>query len=201
MKKKLLLTVVAFGLIAVLWAAIPYLLPTRIALGPCGRDWTSPSSWIPRASPTRSENWSIGQTQGKICYGSPSARGRTVFGQLVSWGELWRAGANEPTRIFVDGSIDLAGIPLEAGRYSIYMLPEPERWEIFVSDSTFHWGNAISSSVRLREVGSSEVPVSSTDRHVEQLTFRWEPVDEQHGSLVLEWESSRVEIPLASREG
>ena len=180
-----------------LWAALPYLLPTRIALGPCGRDWMSPSSWIPRASPTRSESWSIGRTKGKICYGSPSARGRTVFGELVRWGQLWRAGAKEPTRIFVNGPVDFAGIPLQAGRYSIYVLPQPQRWQVFVSDSTYHWGNAISKSVRLREIGSAQLAVSSTAGHVEQLTFRWQPVDDQHGSLVLEWEATRVEIPLA----
>ena len=92
---------------------------------------------------------------------------------------------------------DFAGIPLQAGRYSIYVLPQPQRWQVFVSDSTYHWGNAISKSVRLREIGSAQLAVSSTAGHVEQLTFRWQPVDDQHGSLVLEWEASRVEIPLA----
>lgn len=198
MKKWLLLGMCLVLLVAAAVALSPYLLPTRVALGPCGRDWTSPTSYLPRISPTRSERWSLGGATAKVCYGSPSVREREIFGGLVPWGELWRTGANEPTRIFVDAPILFAGVLLEPGRYSVYTLPGPQQWQIFVSRSTFHWGNAITPAVRAQEVGSATVPVQPTQRHVEQMTFNWEPDDGQHGKLVFEWDATRVEIPVAA---
>ena len=191
MKRLGCLFAVLLGLF-VLWAGLSYWLSPRVALGPCGKDWTSPTSFAPRASPTRSVRFVVGETEGKLCYGSPSARGREVFGGLVPWGELWRTGANEPTRLFLDGPATVAGIPLEAGRYSVYTIPGPETWQLFVSTSTFHWGNQISEIVRELEVGGAELQVSTTGGHVEELTF-----SRDGDALVLEWEATRVEIPLA----
>lgn len=190
--------VAAIGVAAaafVVWAALPHVLPTRIALGPCGKDWTSPTSFLPRASPTRSATVAVGPARVKVCYGSPSARGRKIFGGLVPWGELWRLGANEPTRLFVSAPVDLAGIRLPAGRYSLYAIPRPDEWEIFVSRSTFHWGNDIGPAVRAREVGSLVRPSSKTASFVEQLRIDPEETEEGTG-LAIEWERTRVTLPL-----
>ena len=189
------LLLAAFGVL--IWATIPYWLPTSIALGPCGKDWTSPTSYLPRASPTRSVEFRVGEVEGRVCYGSPSARGREVFGGLVRWSELWRTGANEPTRLFVDGEVEVAGVSLPAGRYSLYTIPGPESWQLFISTSTFHWGNQITSSVRAAEVGSARLQPSPTGDHTEQMKMGWEPVDAGSGRLTLEWEHTRIEIPLA----
>lgn len=198
MKRWLILASLAVGLFLI-WALVPYLLPTKIALGPCGRDWTSPTSYRPKASPMRSARFEVGDVDGKVCYGSPAVRGRTVFGELVPYGELWRTGANEPTRLFVDGAIVLAGIELPAGRYSLYTAPGPETWQLFVSRSTFHWGNEITPDVRSREVGSAIIESRDAVGFVEQLTIEWESGPEGSGVLTLEWEETRLEIPLASR--
>lgn len=194
--KRIPLIVVVALVVFVVWAAIPYWMPTPIALGPCGRDWTSPTSYGPKASPMRELDFSVGGADGKICYGSPSARGREIFGSLVPWGELWRTGANEPTRLFVDSPVELAGIPLDAGRYSIYTLPNPDRWRLYVSRSTFHWGNLITEEVRAREVGSAELPSVEAPDFAEQLRFLWEPGPGATGLLALEWEETRLEIPV-----
>ncbi len=189
------------GIGVLIWATIPYWLPTSIALGQCGKDWTSPTSYQPRASPTRTVEFRVGEVNGKVCYGSPYARGREVFGGLVGWNELWRTGANEPTRLFVDGEVEVAGILLPAGRYSLYTIPGPKSWQLFVSDSTFHWGNQISSSVRAAEIGSARLESSTTAEHVEQMTMNWETADDGSGRLTLEWERTRIEIPLADASG
>jgi len=196
--RRIPLVVVAAFVVFLVWAVIPYWMPTSIALGPCGRDWTSPTSYGPKASPMREVTFGVGDTEAKVCYGSPSVRGREVFGVLVPWGELWRMGANEPTRLFVNGPIEIAGIPLDAGRYSLYTVPNADHWQIFVSRSTFHWGNLISEDVRAREVGNADVRPSSTPEFVEQMTLGWEADSSDSGLLTLEWEETRVEIPVAS---
>jgi hypothetical protein len=180
-------------------AMAPYVVPTRVALGPCGRDWTSASSYLPRASPTESITFKDDGFSMKVCYGSPSARGREVFGGLVSWGELWRMGANEPTRVFVDAAVDFGGVALPPGRYSIYAIPGRDEWRLMVSESTFHWGNAISTSVRAREVGSFAVEPEGLEQAVEALRFQWRSAgDGQPGSLEMQWAATRIAIPVRS---
>lgn len=199
-RRSIVLLALGVLVLAVGFAVTPYALPTSVALGPCGRDWTSPSSYLPRSSPTRSVTWTLGETSAKLCYGSPSARGRAIFGGLIPWWELWRTGANEPTRLFIDGPVEVAGISLGAGRYSLYTRPAPDYWEVWISESTFHWGNAISSAVRAREVGTAMLRVGATDGAVESLGFSWQAKGSERGVLRLEWESTRIDIPIAVAE-
>jgi Protein of unknown function (DUF2911) len=197
--KRFLAGAVAALALCVAWAALPYLLPTAIALGPCGKDWTSPTSWKPRVSPTESLTFAAGDVGAKVCYGSPSVRGRLIFGGLVPFGELWRLGANEPTRLFTDGPLDVAGIALPSGRYSLYAIPEPDEWQLFVTRSTFHWGNEIGPAVRARELGSATLPTRAIDEAVESMRFVWEPSGESGGVLAVEWAGTRVEVPVRAR--
>ncbi|NNG17673.1 MAG: DUF2911 domain-containing protein [Gemmatimonadales bacterium] len=172
-------------------------LPVSIALGPCLMDWTSPSSYKSRASPLGSTTFSIGSTgTGRVCYGRPSARGRTVFGGIVAYDQPWRTGANEPTRIYSNTDFIMADIPVPAGRYALYTVPGPEEWEIRLSRSILHWGNDLSASVQAREIGRATLPIDSTDTYVETFTVRPEEGDDGEIMLVLEWESTKVQIPI-----
>jgi hypothetical protein len=173
-------------------------LPVSIALGPCLMDWTSPSSYKSRASPLGSTTFPIGSTGTvRVCYGRPSARGRTVFGGIVAYDRPWRTGANEPTRIYTNTDVRMAGIPVPAGRYSLYTVPGPQEWEIRVSRSILHWGNDLSASVEAQEIGRATVPTDSTDAYVETFTVRPEEGDDGGLLLVLEWEWTTVAIPIS----
>ena len=67
------------------------------------RDNTTLEEAVQRSSPLRATMLTIGGQEAKLCYGSPSARERTVMGELVPMGEIWRLGANEATAIHLDG--------------------------------------------------------------------------------------------------
>ncbi len=175
--------------------ALPW-LPVSVAVGPCLRDWTSPSSYARRVSPLATVDFAVGGDPVRVCYGRPSARGRQVFDSLVPFGALWRTGANEPTRLFTRGPIRIGEIELAPGRYSLYTEPGPGAWRVFVSRSTFHWGNAIDAGVRAREVGSLTVPVEELPVPVETFTIRPEPAAGDTVRLVLEWEQTRVALPI-----
>lgn len=187
------------ALLAILLAAFVVtgvsLVPVSLALGPCLRDLTSPSSYGTRASPLASVDVRVGDGAVRVCYGRPAMRGRAVFGQLVPFDSLWRTGANEPTRLYTNRPIRLAGIPLAAGRYSLYSIPRPERWEVFVSRSILHWGNDLSSSVRAAEVGRTVVPAERLAVPVETLTIGAHP-DGNGAVLYLDWEATRISLPL-----
>jgi hypothetical protein len=172
------------------------LVPASLALGPCLEDLTSPLSYRARLSPLGSVDLRTGATVVRVCYGRPAMRGRTVFGGLVPYDSLWRMGANEPTRLYSEGPITLAGIRLPAGRYSLYAIPHAEEWALFVSRSTRHWGNDISADVRRQEIGNARVPVERLAVPVEKLTVH---ADTAGGGPVLrvEWETTRISLPLA----
>jgi hypothetical protein len=170
-------------------------LPASLVLGPCLKDLTSPVSYRARLSPLGSVDLRVGSRVVRLCYGRPAMRGRTVFGGLVPWESLWRMGANEPTRLYTGHAVTLAGLPLPAGRYSLYAIPHADHWEVFVSRSTLHWGNQISATVRGQEVGRVSLPVERLTVPVETLTVH---ADSAGGSAAfrLEWEATRILLPL-----
>ncbi len=171
------------------------LVPVGLAIGPCLRDWTSPSSYRPRASPLATERFRVGEATVQLCYGRPSMRGRKVFGGLVPYDSLWRLGANEPTRLYTNRALRLGELRLEAGRYALYARPGPAWWTVYVTRSIRHWGNDFSPGVRAREVGHVVVPVTELAQPVETLAIRPDRRDSAT-AIHIAWERTGVTIPL-----
>lgn len=155
-----------------------------------------------RASPYDSASVRLGETVVKVCYGRPSARGRTMIGgEDVPFGELWRTGANEPTVLHTTGPLRFAGIDLEEGSYAFYTKPGAEEWDFFVTRSTTHWGIQITEEVRAQEVGSVTLPRERPEDHVETFTIRFGSPAGGSVPMILEWEEFRVTVPLESAGG
>src|SRR5438105_14979011 len=75
-----------------------------------------------------------------VDYSSPRVRGRKIFGELVPYGEVWRTGANEATTFVVDENfITAEGISLPAGSYTIFTVPNPDRWMLIINKHTWEW--------------------------------------------------------------
>ena len=150
-----------------------------------------------RISPYDSAVVAVGEGTAKVCYGRPALRGRTMIGgEAVPYGQLWRTGANEPTTLHVNIPVAIAGIEVEPGAYSLYTVPrEGDSWTLIVNRSTSQWGHEsrYTPEVRAEEVGRAPVPHESLEAPVEQLTFRGM---EDGSGLVLEWQNSRVRIPI-----
>ena len=73
-------------------------------------DYSSPLTYQERLSPLNSSEMDLGHHKVLVCYGSPSAKGRKIFGDLVAFNQLWRMGANEPTRLYTDADIVLGDL-------------------------------------------------------------------------------------------
>ncbi|NNF28658.1 MAG: DUF2911 domain-containing protein [Gemmatimonadetes bacterium] len=175
----------------------PYFFPVGLALGPCLKDWTSPSSYLPRLSPLRTvdgPSWEPDRPV-RICYGAPSTRGRVVFGDggVVPYGEYWRTGANEPTRVFTSVALRFGPVELAPGRYSLYTVPGLDEWEVILNRSTFHWGYDFSPSVLGQEVGRTTVPAGNAGAPTDTLRFQWNGEDR---TLDMTWGSVTVPIPV-----
>jgi len=149
-----------------------------------------------RPSPLGETTITLGGAEAKVCYGRPSAKGRVVMGELVPFGEPWRLGANEATAIHLPFAAEVGGVELEPGTYSLYAVPGASEWEFFINRSFERWGIPINDEVMEENVGSFIRPAAATEGPVEQLTFRWDSHGADMGHLILEWENTRVEIPI-----
>ncbi len=123
-------------------------------------------------------------------------------GKYVPYGQLWRTGANEPTTVISTGALDVAGIPVPAGRHSLYTVPGPESWEIIVNRSVSQWGleSEYTDSVKAGELGRAILPSESSATAIERLTLSVSPADSTVGTrdLILEWEGTRIRIPVVA---
>ncbi|MDT8342679.1 MAG: DUF2911 domain-containing protein, partial [Longimicrobiales bacterium] len=149
-----------------------------------------------RASPMAAVDIPLGDETARLCYSRPSARGRTIMGELVPFGQIWRTGANEATELHLPVAVTVGGAALEPGRYALYSVPGESEWEFVLSSNTGYWGNRVDASVRDAEVASFTRPARAIEEMVETFTIRWDAHGPEMGHLVLEWEHTRVEIPI-----
>lgn len=159
-----------------------------------------------RESPYDSVRIAAADLEAKICYGRPSMKGRVIFGAeetaLVPYGKLWRTGANEPTIIHLATTAEIAGIPVGPGSYSIYTIPGQGEWTIIINRSTSQWGHEsrYTAEIQGAEVGRAKVSTETLPQPVETFTIRSAPTSESTGGeIILEWERTRVKIPIEPR--
>lgn len=152
-----------------------------------------------RKSPLDSVSFQVGGHAVKICYGRPYMRGRKIFGGLLPYDSLWRTGANEPTMVHTSVGLDIAGIRVPAGTYSLYTVPHPGDWTLIVNRSISQWGeeHGYTDEVKAQEAGRATVKTETLDAPIEQFTIRAEPIGDGGARVLLEWERTRVIIPVS----
>ncbi len=177
--------------------------PAVARWAPCPRNWFWIPAWLPRTSPLRDTRFAIpggAGGHGRICYGAPSLRGRTMIGgRAVPYGQLWRTGANEPTTLHTDVATTLGGIALAPGSYAIYSVPGADSWQVIVNRSTRQWGleSEYSAEVARQELGRFTVAPETLATPVEQLRIAAEPAA-QGAAIRLEWQTTRLRLTLRS---
>lgn len=154
-----------------------------------------------RPSPLDSIAVQLGGGTLKVCYGRPSARGRKVMGDLVPFDQPWRLGANEATSINVPFAAEIAGVRVQPGTYTLYVIPGASKWQIVVNRGVQRWGVPIDKDVRAADVGAGTVNTESLGAPVETLTLKFAPTTGNATDLVFEWEKTRVRIPIRRTAG
>jgi hypothetical protein len=151
----------------------------------------------PRPSPAASASCDLGG--GKtvtVKYSSPRAKGRTIFGGLVPYGEVWRAGANEATTFVTDADLSVGGKIVPAGSYTIFTVPNKEKWTLIISKKTGEWGvpypGADSDFARV-DMTSSSLPAA-----VENFTISFDK-SAAGCSMNLDWETTRASIAVGKK--
>jgi ABC-type phosphate transport system substrate-binding protein len=126
-----------------------------------------------------------------IDYSSPRAKGRKIFGGLVPYGQVWRAGANEATSFVTTSDITVGEKAVPAGTYTLFAVPAEDKWTLVISKKTGEWGTAYPGPDN--DLARIDMKVSKTSAPVEDFTIAF---DQSAGACTLrmEWESTRASV-------
>ena len=147
---------------------------------------------IPRSSPDKGIYHKIGFTEVEIEYGSPKVKDRKIWGGFIPYDEIWRAGANVATTMTFSEDIIVEGRLLPKGRYAFFVIPrEFAPWTIIFSNKPDQWG-AFGHQEEEEELRLEVAPVKS--HFSEELSYRVEQKNFDHGILLMDWENIRLNI-------
>ncbi len=136
-------------------------------------------------SPRKQLTGTVGGANVVINYGSPSVKGRTVWGELVPYGEVWRTGANEATTISFSQDVTVEGQPVKAGTYGLFTIPGEDQWTIILNSTSDQWGSY--EYDQSKDVLRVEVSPRAADQASETMDFMV-----NGNEVVLRWESLSV---------
>ncbi len=147
---------------------------------------------VPPRSTRDTVTFRRGNTITTIRYSQPSMRGRKIFGAVVPWNRFWRAGANNATEIILSGPLFFEGKKLEAGTYTIFIMPKaaPEKWEIMFNKMTGIWGTDYDLT---QDVLRVPMTTQTLPHPVEKLKFSMSP-SRNGGKINLEWENTKSTV-------
>jgi len=142
---------------------------------------------IPRDSQRASVTQRIGITDITVNYHRPLVKGRTIWGKVVPYGQVWRAGANENTTITFTDPVTIEGKTLEKGTYGLHMIPNQDEWTVIFSKVNTAWGSftykeaedALRVNVKPQTGEMEEALAYEIDQPTENsavITMRWEKV-------------------------
>lgn len=145
----------------------------------------------PQPSPKSIVNQVVGLTDVEIEYSRPGMKGRTIFGDLVPFGKLWRTGANANTTISFSEDVVFDGKTLKKGKYALYTTPKADNWEIVFYKTTDNWGTPEEWKEENIALKTNAKP-ETLNRNVESFTISINNLDNNFAHLELSWEKTLV---------
>ncbi len=130
----------------------------------------------------------------KVVYGQPYRRGRTIFGDLLAWGEVWRTGANEATEITLTKPVLMGTEAVHPGTYSMFTIPEPDSMTVILNHEMGLWGAENYNPDR--DYKRIKFPVQNLDTPVEAFTIEFTEPEYDGSTMILRWGIVRVDIPI-----
>ncbi len=149
---------------------------------------------IPAVSPKQAVEQQFSVSKISIEYGRPAVKGRKIFGELVPFGQVWRAGANEATKITFGQDVVFGGQKVKKGTYALYVIPQEKEWKIILNKGVNNWG-AYSYDAK-DDVVSTIVPVKMMNEKMERFTINFEDITDEKLNLVFEWDKTRADVPV-----
>lgn len=149
----------------------------------------------PAPSPSAKIEQVVGLTDVSLEYSRPAMRGRTIFGNLVPYGKIWRTGANLRTKITFSTDFTVGGKELKAGTYAIFTKPQANEWEVY-----FYTDYAGGGSPRewddSKVAAYVKVPVFKMPMDIESFTMTFDDLKSDGANLGMLWENTYVAVPF-----
>jgi Protein of unknown function (DUF2911) len=131
-----------------------------------------------------------------VDYSSPRAKGRKIYGELVPFGKVWRAGANEATTFVVTADIVVGGTQVPAGSYTLFTIPEKDKWTLIISKATGEWGTDYPGPEK--DLARIPMKVSSLPAPVENFTISFDKVS-NGTTMNIDWDTTRASVAIAKK--
>lgn len=129
----------------------------------------------------------------RLIYSRPQKNGRSVFGELLEYGKVWRMGANEATELELYQPVKIGDAKLKKGRYTLYCIPNVNSWTLIVNKDTDTWGSF--KYDEKKDVVRVDMPVEKLTEPVEAFTMLFEK-GTQSINLVIAWDDVKVTLPI-----
>jgi hypothetical protein len=156
---------------------------------------SAPKLDVPRPSPKGSVSQTVGLTDIAVAYSSPAVKGRTIWGEVVPFDQVWRAGANECTKVTFSTPVSIEGKPVPAGAYCIFLLPLKSGWTFILSKNTEQAG---SGDYKQSEDALRVPATATTIPRRERLAVAILDFDDEKGTLAMEWDTQRVGVKFST---
>ncbi len=129
-----------------------------------------------------------------VDYSSPRAKGRKIYGGLVPYGEVWRAGANEATTLVTTADVMVGGSHVAAGNYTIFAIPNKDKWTLVISKKTGEWGTDYPGASE--DLARIDMKASALPSAVENFTIALDKTA-SGCTLRMDWETTRASVEVA----
>jgi hypothetical protein len=132
-----------------------------------------------------------------VNYSSPAMKGRKIFGDLVPYGKIWRAGANEATTFVATADLTADGKSIPAGSYTIFTIPNADKWTFVISKKTGEWGTAYPGESE--DLARADMKASALSAPVENFTISFDS-DKAACTMHLDWEKTRATLAFSEKK-
>jgi len=166
-----------------------------LCLALLAQGFSQPQLPVPQPSPAADLSQTVGIAEVKVSYHRPAVKGRTVWGQLVPYNEIWRAGANENTVLSFSHPLRVGGKELPAGSYGLHMIPTPSTWTIILSKNSTSWGSYF---YKEDEDALRFTVTPQQGEFTEWLQYEFSDLSDTGAVLWLRWDKLRIPIAIGA---
>ena len=146
-----------------------------------------------RASPHDKTSVTLGGKEITIEYGRPYLKGRSVGKEVAPFGQVWRTGADEATKLTTPVNLKIGTLAVPAGSYSLYTLPSAKGWKLIVNKTAEQWGTEYAQST---DFGRVNMKVAKAAASVEQLTLSFDKASEKKATLKIAWGNTVASVAV-----
>lgn len=151
----------------------------------------------PAPSPSQTVKQAFGLGEITIDYSRPSVKGRTIFGDVVPFGKVWRTGANGSTKLTFSDDVSLDGNAVKAGTYALYTVPNKDSWEVMLYKDLSLGGNVADYKAENEVLRFKTTPMAAPTK-VETFTITLAEVMPTAATLEIVWEATKISVKVAT---